>query len=154
MNPAHLHLVCTHLPAVGCFFGGFFLLVGILKGSEEIKRLSLWTLGLVALLGLAAYFTGAPAMTELKPMMGGNTEHAERHLEVAQLALAAGTISGAVALAGLLAFRGKKVLPGWFIALTLLLTLLTGLLMGWTSNLGGKVRHTEIREAAPGGAAH
>jgi uncharacterized membrane protein len=150
MNPAHLHLVCTHLPAVGCFFSGFFLLVGILKGSEEVKRLSLWTLVLSALLGLPSYLTGNPALTELKPILAGNTEYAERHLEVAQLALAVAMVSGVVGLAGLLTFRGKRLLPGWFVMLTLLLTVATGLLMGWTSNLGGKVRHTEIREAAPG----
>jgi hypothetical protein len=53
--------------------------------------------------------------------------------------------AGVVALAGLILFRRAERLPGWIVAATLVLFLATSGLMGWTANLGGQIRHTEIR---------
>jgi hypothetical protein len=36
-------------------------------------------------------------------------------------------------------------LPGWVVAVRLVLSLATSGLMGWTPNLGGQISHTEIR---------
>jgi uncharacterized membrane protein len=53
--------------------------------------------------------------------------------------------AGVVALAGLILFRHAEKLPGWIVAATLVLSIATSGLMGWTANLGGQIRHTEIR---------
>jgi hypothetical protein len=57
----------------------------------------------------------------------------------------AGRGAGVVALAGLILFRRAEKLPGWIVAATLVFSLATSGLMGWTANLGGQIRHTEIR---------
>jgi hypothetical protein len=54
-------------------------------------------------------------------------------------------VTGIAALIGLIIFRRAEKLPGWVIGAALVLSLATSGLMGWTANLGGQIRHTEIR---------
>jgi hypothetical protein len=42
-------------------------------------------------------------------------------------------------------FRGERVVPPWFAATALIGSLVVAGLLGWTANLGGQVRHSEIR---------
>ena len=51
-------------------------------------------------------------------------------------------------LAGLIIFQGSRTVPTWFGAVLLATSLLVGGLMAWTANLGGQIRHTEIRSGA------
>jgi len=148
MNSAHLHLITTHVPVYGTILGWALLLVGLLKKSEELRRTSLWVFVFSALLVVPTYLSGPAAADQMKTVMPGmSLEPGEQHAEVAVLALVGSLILGAMALAGLLGFRKRPLLPGWFVALAALLGLLVCGLMGWTANLGGKVRHTEIRSS-------
>ncbi len=54
-------------------------------------------------------------------------------------------VSGVFALAGLARFRRSHNNPGWFIRTLLILSIAIGGLMTWTANLGGQIRHSEIR---------
>ncbi len=149
MNPAHLHLVITHVPVVGSLFGLGLFLYALGKRSEELKRAGLWALLVAALLALPAYFSGQPAADLLKHLMPGMTMDAsDQHQEVGVLALAASCALGVVSLAGLLVFRRPKNLPTLYIALVLVLSLLVCGTMAWTANLGSRIRHDEIRNSA------
>ena len=53
------------------------------------------------------------------------------------------------ALAGLVLFRGPRPVPGWFAAGVVVVSAASAGLLLWTANLGGQVRHDEIRGAAP-----
>ena len=55
---------------------------------------------------------------------------------------------GMAALAGLLLFRGGERVPTWFGSLMLAASLMVSGLMAWTANVGGQIRHTEIRSNA------
>ena len=77
----------------------------------------------------------------------------EQHENVAKAALVVTLVAGLAALAGLWLSRGKAV-AGWCSSSALVLALVAAGLMAWTANLGGKVRHTEIRTTAPSGSAH
>lgn len=76
----------------------------------------------------------------------------EQHEEAAGVALGGVLAVGVVALAGLIWFRGQRLMPAWFGVITLMGALVVSGLMAWTANLGGQVRHTEIRSAASGAA--
>ena len=52
---------------------------------------------------------------------------------------------GVGALAGLIVFRRGKTVPAWFGSLIVAAALIVSGLMAWTANLGGQVRHSEIR---------
>jgi hypothetical protein len=52
---------------------------------------------------------------------------------------------GAAALGGLIFFRHGKPVPNWLAVIVLVLSLVVFALMARTANLGGLIRHTEIR---------
>lgn len=146
MNGAHLHLIVTHVPVVGSAFGLFLLFWGLAKGSEEIKRAALGALLLSALLALPAFFSGEPANTRVASQPGVLRETVEQHQDLALAALIVTEIVGAVALTGLVVFRSPKTFPKWFASILVLVVLGSVALLAWTSNLGGRIRHPEIRE--------
>jgi hypothetical protein len=150
MNAAHFHLFLTHVPVFGTLFGIFLLLFGGLRKNEELKRLGLWVLIVTGLLVLPTYLTGSPANRYVKDLMPTMPmETADQHEEIAILALVAVLFVGILSVAGVVIFQKGKIIPGWFISLMLAIALISTAALTWTANLGGKVRHTEIRAQDP-----
>jgi uncharacterized membrane protein len=145
MNWAHVHLLLSHLPVIGTIFGVLLLLLALLRKSEELKRVSLGVFVFTALIALPVYFTGEPAEEMVENLPGVAESLIDRHKDEALFALLMAGGAGIVALISLILFRRAEKLPGWVIGAALVLSLATGGLMGWTANLGGQVRHTEIR---------
>jgi hypothetical protein len=145
MNPAHFHLATTHAPVLGTVFGLGLLLLAVWRKSEELKRVALLGFVVAALLALPAYLSGAPASEMLRQFTPGMTMDAsDQHAESAILAFAGSLLSGVVALAGLIHFRQGRKLPAIFLGFVLLLAMVACGLLGWTANLGGKIRHLEL----------
>jgi uncharacterized membrane protein len=145
MNLAHVHLLLNHFPVIGVVFGFLFLAYAVTKESEELKKTSLGFFVLIAILALPVYFTGEPAEEVVKDLPGVTESVIEEHEEAALIALIAVEVLGVIALGGLFFFRGSTSLPSWFIKASLVLSLISVGLMAWTANLGGQVRHVEIR---------
>ena len=61
MNPAHWHLTLNHIPVLGMAFGLPLVSLALLRKSEELKRISLGFLIVIALLAIPVYLTGEPA---------------------------------------------------------------------------------------------
>lgn len=150
MNSAHLHLLTTHVPVLGSVFGLGLWLLGWLKRSDELQRTSLQVFLLVAIFVAPTYLSGQPASEMLLKLMPGMSRNpGDQHSEVAVLAFVASLVLGMVALAGMILFRKGTRLPTWFVLLTTVLALLTSVMMSWTANLGGRIRHPEIRAEPP-----
>jgi uncharacterized membrane protein len=145
MNWAHVHLLLSHLPVIGTIFGVLLLLLALLRKSEELKRVSLGVFVFTALIALPVYFTGEPAEEMVENLPGVAESLIDKHKDAALFALLMAGGAGVVALAGLILFRRAERLPGWVVAVALVLSLATSVLMGWAANLGGQIRHTEIR---------
>jgi NO-binding membrane sensor protein with MHYT domain len=145
MNPAHLHLMTTHLPVLGTVFGVGLLLWALARRSTELKKTALGVFVVAAGLAIPAYWSGQPAAKELRNMPDFRQETVDRHLDIAQLGLAAVLVLGTAALASLIVFRKARPLPAWNLALLLLLSAIACGLLLWTADLGGQVRHTELR---------
>lgn len=149
MDPVHLHLLLNHLPVVGTAFTLVLLLVALAKNSAELKRVSLAFLVLVALLAVPVYLTGEPAEELVMQLEGIDESFIERHQGAAQWAFGAQVALGVLALAGLFVTRQSKPLPKWCAGALLALALLVSGLMARTANLGGQIRHPEIRASQP-----
>ena len=155
MNPAHLHLMLNHLPIVGTAFTLVLLVMGLLTKSEQIKRAGLVFLVLIALLAVPTYLTGEPAEESIQKLAGISGGFIEQHEEAAQTAFIAQIALGVAALIGLLISRRGRPLPNWLAGGLLVLTLAIAGLMARTANLGGQIRHPEIRTSqAPASPAH
>ncbi len=146
MNWAHVHLMINHFPVVGVFGAVALLTYSLVRKSEEIKRVSFGLFVLLALITLAVFFTGLAAEDTVKKLPGVTEASIGRHGEMAQLALVLMETLGLAALAGLLFLRESGAIPKWLVVIVLLLSLVTAAAVGLTANLGGQIRHTEIRE--------
>jgi hypothetical protein len=152
MNGAHLHLLLNHVPVIGSVFGAALLAWMLVRGRADGRRVALAALVIVALASLPAYFTGEPAEDTIEHQPGVEERRIESHEGAAKLALAGALVTGVVALAGLVIFRRREPAPG-FLGVVLLLGVLSVAMFARTANLGGEIRHPEIRAGAQAPAA-
>ncbi|MFQ5747456.1 MAG: hypothetical protein ACE5HF_09610 [Gemmatimonadota bacterium] len=144
MNGAHLHLILNHVPVIGSI--GCLLLLGIARArnSEELTRIGLWLLVLVAAFGIVVYLTGEAAEEIVEDLAGISKDLIEEHEEMALLATIVLGLVGAGALGLLFRFRNAE-LPGWTGTAAFLLAFVPAALMAATANRGGRIHHPEIR---------
>lgn len=145
MNTAHLHLVLNHLPVLGTAFGIVLLFAAILRKSPELKKVTLTVFVVVAALAIPVYLTGEPAEDIVEGLAGVSHPKIEQHEEAAVVGFTATIVLGITSLAGLIFFRKGRLIPPWFAGMVLLFSLVTAGLMARAANLGGEIRHTEIR---------
>ena len=147
INWAHIHLMLTHVPVIGIGAILAFLSIGIIRNSREIVWVSLQLLVALALLSIVVYLTGSPANHQVRDLPGFSRGVIHRHSTVADFAFWSLEILGVLSLGSLYRFRASAKIPSGVIAALLVIGLVVLLLMGWTANLGGNIRHTEIGAA-------
>jgi hypothetical protein len=145
MNWAHLHLALNHIPVVGLGFGLVVFGIGLAAKHRVVQQTGLGILVACALLTIPVYLTGEPAEEQIEHMAGISETLIEQHEDAAEVSFIAVGVLGVVALAGLLLSRRGANLPRWLGILILLLALGVSGSMAWTANLGGQIRHPEIR---------
>lgn len=146
MDWVHVHLLLNHVPVVGTIIGLLLLLAAVVRKSDELKKASLIIFVITALVAIPVFLTGEPAEELTENLPGVSEAVAEKHEDSALLSLIAAEFLGAVSLLGLiLLWRSRQTVARWVVALALAASLATAGLMGWTANLGGQIRHTEIR---------
>jgi len=138
----------NHLPVVGTICGLGLLIFALRRRSNDLKRAALGVLVISALTAIPTYLTGEPAEGPIKELIGNSKQFIEPHEEVAGIALGGILVLGAIALVGLVWFRGERLVPSWFAAAASIGSLVVAGLLGWTANLGGQIRHSEIRPSS------
>lgn len=159
MNWPHVHLIINHFPVIGLFLAILLSGVAFVRKSEELKRVTLGAFVFVALTAIPVYLTGLAAAETVKKLPGVTEGVVGTHEEVASLALVLIEALGIVALGGLIFFRRSTKIPSWFMGVVLAVALGAAAVTGLTANLGGHIRHPEIREGfvpppVPGPAEH
>jgi hypothetical protein len=148
MTLNHLHLVLNHIPVLGTAFGLGLLVYGIWRKSTELKKTALGVFVLAALMTIPVDLTGEPAEEGVEGLPGVSETIIEQHEEAAGVAFASIGVLGVMALIGLLALRHGKDVPAWFAGVMVIASFTVSGLMAWTANMGGQIRHTEIRPDA------
>lgn len=150
MNAPHFHLIVNHLPFVGLLFAALVLAWGLVRRSAEIEKTGLYLVVLSALFALPAFFSGEPAEETVEHSPAVAQASIESHEAAARVAVLLTGVLGIAAVAGrtLVAFRPR--LSRAVAAVVLLLTLPALGVLAWTSNLGGDIRHPEIRAELAG----
>lgn len=149
MNWAHVHLFLNHFPVVTAVLGLPLFLVALLRGSDALRKVALGAFVAAAALAVPAYFTGEPAEERIDDLYGVSEVDIERHEESAEIAAIVVGLQGAVALAALVLMKRRPGLPAPIATTLLVLSVAGAVLMARTANLGGMIRHPEIRSAAP-----
>ena len=147
MSAPHIHLVLNHTPVVGSVFAILLLTWALLRRNDSLKRAGLGAAVLVALATIPTYLTGEPAWEGIMDLPGENDPFIEAHQRAAQFAFGAAALTGVLALVALVMARRERPVPAKLTTLVLILLLGTAGMMTWVANLGGLIRHTEIRPA-------
>jgi hypothetical protein len=147
MNPAHLHIILNHVPVIGIPFGTALLIWGFLRKSQEVKIAAFLVFVAIALVTIPTYVTGKAAEDIVEDLPGVSENLIENHESAATIALIATSILGGLALVRLLMASRFAAVGG---PMTVLVFILSLGVSGWlarTANLGGQIRHSEIRDS-------
>ena len=144
MNGIHIHLLLNHIPVIGVLIGLVVFAVGVWRRNDSWMRLALGLFVLVALASLGTMVTGEGAEEAVERLPGISQALIEPHEEAAELAAWASYLLGTISLAALLRVRKHAMPRPLTVAILPLVLLVTGL-MAYAANLGGQIRHTEIR---------
>jgi hypothetical protein len=148
MNWAHIHLMLNHIPLIGIGFIVLLFVIALIRNSKELINLSLIFTIIVALWAIPAYLTGEPAEEIVEELPGISHNLIEEHEEMGKKAFIFMEIVGALALITLIVKIYSQKLGAWLISINLIGLIVGGGMIVWTSNLGGRINHPEIRSKA------
>ena len=146
MNQAHIHLIINHVPIVGSLFALALLAVGLLRRDTSLTTAGLVGVLVAALLCVPAQLTGEGAAAIVQDMPRVSRALIQAHAAAAERGFWALESAAALALFGLLLAKNASPRARQLAWLTLGVAALSFGLLARAGNLGGQIRHTEIRE--------
>ncbi len=145
MNLTHVHLLLNHFPTIGMVVGLGLFVLALAAKSDDLKRASLGIFFAMALLSIPTFATGTAADLALSGHPEISKTAIEAHKNAAFVALAFMELLGALSWLGLWQYRRLSHLPQGTLVAVLLAALMTFGLMAQAANIGGELRHPEIR---------
>ena len=152
MSILHLHLLLNHVPVVGAALVVSLLMLAVFRNSSQLAKTALGVAIAIGAVSLIVYFTGEPAEDAVENLIGVSEDFIDRHESAALVATLAAGAFGVVALGILAWFRGRNV-TRLVTASALAGSLVLAGTMAWTANLGGQIRHSEIRSGTVASSA-
>ena len=146
MNQAHLHLIVNHVPIVGSLFALVLLGAGLLRRNDTLVQAGLVAVLAAGLLGLPAQLTGAGAAAIAQELPRVSRALIGTHAAAAEQGLWVLVGAAALALLGLLMQKNASPRARLVAVLAWAVTGVGFGLLARAANLGGQIRHTEIRE--------
>lgn len=153
MDLLYVHLLLNHVPVIGTIVCALFLLAALIKRSRDLAVAGLTGLVVVALVALPVFYTGEPAEERAERLPGVTDASIHEHEEAAEPAIIVMEVAGALALVGLIAFRVRPAHSWKLVIGTLGVAFIAFVLIARTAQLGGEIRHTELRGDIAGAAA-
>ncbi|MEO8165363.1 MAG: hypothetical protein ABI619_08185 [Betaproteobacteria bacterium] len=130
---------------MGTLFVGIMLATALIKRSEELKRMSFAWFVALTIISIPIKFTGDFAHEAVAKSDWLPTGGVAAHEQSADQATTGVFLLGLLAAFGIYRGRRQRPIPGWVVGATMFLALATFALMARTANLGGQLRHEEIR---------
>lgn len=148
MSPVHFHLALTHVPVILTPVGVIIFIIGHYRKNENLKDLSCILLIISTILAIPVFLTGEPAEHIIKKIDTFPKGIIHIHEETAESTLPMSIILGCLCLLRFI-FKRKPTLINWITKLIILFGIATSILFLRTANLGGQIRHPEIRTNSP-----
>jgi hypothetical protein len=153
VNLAHLHLLLNHVPTVGAIVALGLLIVAFIRRDEPLKLVGLEVLFAIAVLTLPVYMTGVAAFQKLRNQPGISDTAIRLHQDVALFGFTWMEFAGFIGWVALWQARRRGRAAAGMVAAATALTIVALVVMGRAANLGGDIRHPEIRTDLSTGAA-
>jgi len=144
----HLHLLLNHVPTVGAVAALGLLLLSFIRRNEHLTHAGLEFLYVVALLTLPAYITGVGASRQLRDVPGVSDFAMRMHQDAALWGFAVIELAAFLGWIALWQTRRRGHPPRGMVAATTALLVVAVAMMAGAANLGGEIRHPEIRSGA------
>lgn len=145
MNGAHLHLMLNHFPAIGGIFSSMLLFAGVAFKNTSFRKAGLAILIISGLIAIPTLLSGDDAIDTLTAI-GQKNNLIRPHAMAAKVAFWVLEITATIGLITFyLTFR-KEELSKKLTIITFMGTLIATCLFLNVNNLGGMIRHTEIRK--------
>ena len=149
MNAAHLHLIVNHFPIGGVLLGGILLVFSFFRPNLSVARTGMGIIVLAGLIAVPTYLSGGAAEEIAEKLPGVSERFIKAHEEAAEKAIWLVGAAAAAALIGIASsFKRGTVARPTLLGILALAGAAAGTL-GWTNELGGEIRHPEIR-GSPG----
>lgn len=145
MNPTHVHLLLTHFPIIGTLLGTGILAYGVFSNNDTAKKIAFATFILMGILTIPVFMTGEPAEETVENLAGVSENIIEEHEELAEKAIWLMGLLGIFSLFNFIALARKTAVVKTITFATLVVSLATFGVFAKVGNLGGQIRHTEIR---------
>ena len=145
LNLAHVHLLLNHFPTIGMIVGLGLFVVALLGKSDHLKSASLVIFFGIALLSIPTFASGTAAGLALSKNTDVSKTMVDTHETAAFEALGVMELTGALAWLGLWQRRRLSHFPQGTLMAVLLAGLVTFGLMARAADIGGEIRHPEIR---------
>lgn len=142
---AHVHLLLNHLPVILTPLGLVLLAIAARRRDDSLSRVAFAVLIAAAVTAVPTYFTGEEAEHAIKGMAGVTKAVIGRHEDMGRYSAIFLGALGLFLIWALWRHRPPVALPSWVVRSTLAASLVGSVILGYTSLLGGEVRHTEIR---------
>ncbi len=146
MDAIHFHLVLTHFPIVGTIIGIGILAYGLYSKNDSIKKTALVTFFFMAILTIPVFLTGEEAEETVEHLAGISENLIEEHEELAEKAIWLMGLLGVMSLFSFYAITKKLPFSNKLTTVTLVVSIVTFALFAKVGNLGGQIRHSEIRD--------
>ena len=145
MDATHLHLVLSHFPIIGTIIGIGILAYGQFFKNIEIQKVALAIFILMAILTIPVFLTGEEAEETVEHIAGISEQLIESHEELAEKAIWLMGLLGVLSLINFFVIITKLPFAKAITLITLIVSLGTFGLFAQVGNLGGQIRHSEIR---------
>lgn len=147
LTPTHIHLLLNHFPTIG-FSVAIGLFIGaIVSRSADLTKASLTVLVTVAILTFPTYLSGNAADQAIRNMPDVSKTLIATHEGAALMSFVLMEITGALAWLALWQMRRVGRVSAGTLGTVLLLSAITMGLVTRAANIGGEIRHSEIRLA-------
>ena len=147
ISGAHLHLLVNHAPLFGALFALALLVASFIWAPDVLRRTALVVLVFTALSAVVSDLSGDPAEDAIRGFPGVQRAIIHEHEEFADKSYIAASIVGVLALIALVRYRRTGLTRGATYTMLAGAAVVSGM-MAWTAQLGGRVRHTEVRPGA------
>ena len=144
MDLTHVHLITNHIPVIGSGVGISILLLGMFRKSLEIQFAAYFILIASTFGAIVAYFTGEPAVESVEYIYDVSEQSIDAHADAARMTFFSMLVLAILSLIAMLIMTKKPSRASAFAQIVLLVAAISFGLAAYTSNLGGKIRHTEI----------
>ena len=157
ISPAHAHLLLNHFPIIGFIIGVTLFMAALYSRSDHLKQAALVAFVVIALVTIPAYVTGNAAAEAMCVPIASSPDvctdpnislpliHA--HEGIAFLALLLIAATGGCAWLGLWQYRHLLRIADWNVVMIACLSIAALILASIAANIGGEIRHPEIRVA-------